>query len=67
MICLVYDNPATKRRKLANAAVIVIIIIIIIAPLEISLLHSALNSVKIKQNVRVYTSVEGGIVVSCNS
>jgi hypothetical protein len=61
MICLVYENPATKRRNLANAAVI------IIAPLEISLLHNALNSFKIKQNVRVYTSLEGGRVASCNS
>jgi hypothetical protein len=53
-ICLVYDNPATKRHKLANAAVI---IVIIIAPLEISVLHNALNSVKIIHNVRVCTSV----------
>jgi hypothetical protein len=37
-ICLVYDNPATKIRILANACVI-----IIIAPLEISVFHSDLT------------------------
>jgi hypothetical protein len=50
-ICVVYDNPATKSRKLANACVIIFIIIIIIfttiARLEIYVFHNALNSVKI--------------------
>ena len=53
-ICLLQDNPATKRQNLANAAVI----IIIIAPLAISVLHNAFNSVKIIQNIRADTSVE---------
>ena len=62
-ICLVYDNPITKNRILANAAVV---IIIVIASLEIYVLHNVLNSVKIIQNMTVYTSVGAETVASCN-